>query len=143
MRVLYLFGLFIVLIHVGVLIGCVNGEDKVDINVEYLPSDCNSFAKKGDKLQVHYVLTLESNGNKIDSSVDRGSPFEFTLGRGQVIKGWEIGIEGMCPGEKRQLKIPPSLGYGSRSTGRIPPHSTLVFATELIKIVSSADNSEL
>lgn len=88
----------------------------------------------GDSLSVHYVGTLLS-GTKFDSSRDRGTPFTFTLGAGQVIRGWDQGMLGMKVGEKRKLTIPASLGYGSRGAGDIiPPNATLVFEVELISI---------
>jgi FKBP-type peptidyl-prolyl cis-trans isomerase len=99
------------------------------------PSTCDRKAANGDKLAIHYVGTLSSNGKKFDSSYDRDEPFKFTLGQGQVIKGWEQGIPGMCVGEKRRLLIPSALGYGSRGFGTvIPPNSALDFTVQLISI---------
>lgn len=88
---------------------------------------------KGQKVTVHYTGYL-LNGNKFDSSVDRGQPFQFELGKGQVIAGWDEGIALMAPGDKAKLIIPSNLGYGSRSMGSIPAFSTLVFEVELLKV---------
>lgn len=86
----------------------------------------------GATVQVHYT-GMFIDGNKFDSSIDRGNPIEFVLGKGQVIKGWDIGIEGMKKGEARQLLIPYPLAYGERGyPGAIPPKSTLIFDVELI-----------
>lgn len=91
-------------------------------------------AKAGKKVSVHYTGTLE-NGSKFDSSLDRGSPFVFTLGKGEVIKGWDEGIAGMKVGGKRRLEIPPEKGYGARGFPPvIPPNSKLIFEVELFDV---------
>jgi FKBP-type peptidyl-prolyl cis-trans isomerase len=90
-------------------------------------------AKVGDTVSVHYTGTLE-NGQKFDSSLDRDTPFTFTLGRGNVIDGWEEGLLGMQAGGKRKLTIPSNLAYGATGSGSIPPNATLLFEVELLSI---------
>jgi FKBP-type peptidyl-prolyl cis-trans isomerase len=87
----------------------------------------------GDTVSVHYVGTLQ-NGTEFDNSKKRGQSFEFTVGAGQVIRGWEEGLVGMKVGGTRILVIPPEMGYGDRGIGPIPPGATLVFSIELVEI---------
>lgn len=95
-------------------------------------------AVKGKRVTVHYTGWLDENGQKgkkFDSSVDRGKPFTFSLGAGEVIKGWDEGVAGMKIGGKRTLHIPPQMGYGSRGAGGvIPPNASLIFDVELLKV---------
>lgn len=106
-----------------------------NMQIDVLQEGTGAVIKDGDKATVHYVGTL-TNGQKFDSSVDRGTPFQFTVGANQVIKGWDLGVEGMKVGEARKLTIPPELGYGSAGTpgGPIPPNATLIFQVQLLKI---------
>jgi FKBP-type peptidyl-prolyl cis-trans isomerase len=95
-------------------------------------------AMAGSKVSVHYTGWLSNNGakgTKFDSSVDRGKPFDFTLGAHQVIAGWDQGVAGMKVGGVRTLVIPPELGYGARGAGGvIPPNATLIFDVELLQV---------
>lgn len=108
--------------------------NKQGVEIEILKDGTGAIAKKGDTVSVHYVGVLE-NGTKFDSSVDRGTPFEFSLGAGQVIPGWDIGVEGMKVGEVRKLTIPSKLAYGSSGAGNaIPPNATLIFEVQLLEV---------
>ena len=110
-----------------------SGLKYVDIKV-----GTGAIAKKGMNVTVHYTGWLYINGQrstKFDSSVDSGRPFSFKLGGGRVIKGWDEGVAGMKIGGKRELIIPPSLGYGARGyAGVIPPNETLDFEVQLLKV---------
>ncbi|KAK8731707.1 hypothetical protein OTU49_007434, partial [Cherax quadricarinatus] len=98
------------------------------------PSTCRVQSTGGDKIQVHYVGRL-TDGKIFDQSATRGEPFEFRLGSGQVIKGWDLGLEGMCVSERRRLTIPPNLAYGKKGAGGvIPPDATLIFEVELVQL---------
>src|ERR1700678_2014089 len=91
-------------------------------------------AKEGNRVRVHYTGWL-TTGKKFDSSVDAGKPFDFTIGNGDVIKGWEEGVAGMRVGGKRQLRIPPELAYGAEgSPPTIPPNATLIFDIQLLGV---------
>jgi FKBP-type peptidyl-prolyl cis-trans isomerase len=102
--------------------------------IEELVVGSGTDARSGQKVSVHYTGWL-INGTKFDSSKDRGDPFIFPLGKGQVIKGWDEGVQGMKVGGKRKLTIPSALGYGARGAGGvIPPNATLVFEVELLAV---------
>lgn len=90
-------------------------------------------ARSGQSITVNYIGTL-INGKKFDSSYDRKEPYTFTLGAGEVIKGWDQGVVGMKAGGKRRLTIPPELGYGPSANGSIPANSTLIFEIELLTV---------
>ena len=104
------------------------------LQIEKLAEGTGASPKTGDKVTVHYTGWL-TNGTKFDSSVDRGQPFVFTIGRGQVIGGWDQGVATMKVGDKVRLTIPPELGYGARGAGGvIPPNATLIFEVELLGV---------
>lgn len=104
------------------------------LKIEELLEGDGAAVEAGQRVAVHYTGWL-IDGSKFDSSVDRGQPFEFSLGRGMVIRGWDEGVAGMKIGGKRKLTIPPQLGYGAQGAGGvIPPNATLVFEVELLGI---------
>ncbi|MBF0442281.1 MAG: FKBP-type peptidyl-prolyl cis-trans isomerase [Oligoflexales bacterium] len=108
--------------------------EKKGVDIVVLSPGKGAEAKNGKTVHVHYMGMLK-NGGVFDSSRKRGRPISFKLGTGKVIKGWEIGIEGMRVGECRKLTIPPQLGYGAAgSPGSIPPGATLIFEVELVKV---------
>jgi FKBP-type peptidyl-prolyl cis-trans isomerase len=110
------------------------GAMSTELDIQDIKQGTGAEATAGQKVTVHYVGTL-TNGQKFDSSRDRGKGFDFTLGRGQVIKGWDQGVAGMKVGGVRKLTIPPHLAYGERGFPPvIPPNSTLVFEVELLNV---------
>lgn len=132
--------LMIVLITISIIIsGCFIMKGRVikmdnGLQYEILKKGDGQACKKGDLVRVHYTGWL-LDGKKFDSSVDRNQPFDFKLGAGMVIKGWDQGVDGMLIGEKRMLTIPSDLAYGERGAGGvIPPKATLKFEVELIAI---------
>ena len=106
-----------------------------DLKIDEIIVGTGASPTKGKTVTVHYTGWL-TNGKKFDSSVDRGKPFEFRIGVGQVIQGWDQGVMSMKIGGKRRLTIPPQLAYGSRNVGDglIPPNSTLIFEVELLGV---------
>jgi FKBP-type peptidyl-prolyl cis-trans isomerase len=104
-----------------------------ELQIEDLHLGTGDQAVAGKPVRVHYVGTL-LDGAKFDSSRDRGQPFQFPLGGGKVIQGWDQGVAGMKVGGLRKLTIPPHLGYGARGIGPIPPNATLVFEVELLSV---------
>ena len=98
--------------------------------------DKTNYPKSGDMLTMHYTGTLQDGGKQFDSSVSRGKPFQFVIGIGQVIKGWDVGVMEMSLGEKSLLKITSDYGYGERGApgGVIPPNANLNFEVELLAI---------
>lgn len=109
--------------------------DADQFEIKVLKEGTGAQIKSGQTAEVHYLGTLKSNGTKFDSSYDRKETFSFNLGAGEVIQGWDKGVEGMKVGEKRKLTIPASLGYGASGAGGvIPPNATLVFEVELVSI---------
>jgi len=119
----------------------VSSREKTTSGLEYeiINPGTGESPKSGDNVSVHYTGWLMNKdgqqGAKFDSSVDRGEPFEFPIGQGYVIKGWDEGVMLMKVGEKRRLIIPSNLGYGTRGAGAvIPPNATLIFDVELLKV---------
>ena len=105
-----------------------------DLLIEELTVGNGTEATKGKMVSVHYTGWL-TDGKKFDSSLDRNDPFQFQLGAGYVIQGWDQGVQGMKIGGKRKLTIPSHLGYGARGAGgAIPPNATLVFEVELLGV---------
>lgn len=96
------------------------------LNIEVTtPATCERKTQAGDQVKVHYRGTLEADGKQFDASYDRGQPLAFTVGNGQVIKGWDQGLLDMCVGEKRKLTIQPEWAYGERGVGPIPANAVL------------------
>jgi len=108
--------------------------EEMSVQVTFRPEECSFKSKSGDTLSMHYTGFLP-DGKVFDSSLSRGTPFDFQLGTGQVIPGWDRGLQGMCVGEKRKLTIPPHFAYGEQGYPPvIPPSATLIFDVELLEI---------
>lgn len=113
-----------------------SSEERIVLPEELSPGDNATFPTRGDTLVMHYVGKLASNGSVFDSSRDRGQPFQFTIGVGQVIKGWDEGVMRMSKGQKAVLNIPSAKGYGRAGAGGvIPPDADLIFEVELLDIL--------
>jgi peptidylprolyl isomerase len=109
------------------------GEPPADLEITDIWEGDGAVAKAGDTVRVHYVGVAYSTGEEFDASWNRGDPLEFRLGLGQVIAGWDQGVQGMRVGGRRQLVIPPDLAYGNRGAGRtIAPGETLIFVCDLV-----------
>jgi len=109
------------------------GEPPTELEITDIWQGDGAVAKAGDTVQVHYVGVAYSTGEEFDASWSRGAPLEFRLGVGQVIAGWDQGVQGMRVGGRRQLIIPPGLAYGDRGAGRsIAPGETLIFVCDLV-----------
>jgi peptidylprolyl isomerase len=109
------------------------GEPPAELEITDIWEGDGTLAKAGDTVQVHYVGVAYSTGEEFDASWSRGTPLEFRLGVGQVIAGWDQGVQGMRVGGRRQLIIPPALAYGDRGAGRsIAPGETLIFVCDLV-----------
>ncbi|MEU8457973.1 FKBP-type peptidyl-prolyl cis-trans isomerase [Streptomyces griseoaurantiacus] len=111
------------------------GEPPADLEIKDLWEGDSREAKAGDVVQVHYVGVAFSSGEEFDASYNRGNPLEFKLGVGQVIQGWDRGVQGMKVGGRRQLIIPAHLAYGDQGAGRaIGPGETLIFVCDLVAV---------
>ncbi|MFF9375527.1 FKBP-type peptidyl-prolyl cis-trans isomerase [Streptomyces griseoluteus] len=115
------------------------GDAPAELTVRDLVVGDGAEVKSGMVVRVHYVGVTFASGKEFDASWDRGEPFKFALGGGRVIKGWDRGIKGMRVGGRREIIVPPRLGYGGQSpTPLIPPGSTLVFVVDLLDVYSPA-----
>ncbi|XP_055071006.1 peptidyl-prolyl cis-trans isomerase FKBP7 [Misgurnus anguillicaudatus] len=111
-------------------------NDEIKIEVTFVPENCTQKAKRGDMLNAHYDGYLAKDGSKFycSRSTKTGHPHWFVLGVGAVIKGLDLGLKEMCPGEKRKITIPPSLAYGAQGKAPVPPNATVIFEVELLYI---------
>jgi peptidylprolyl isomerase len=112
-----------------------HGDIPFDLVIDDLVTGDGAEATSGSKVAVHYVGVAFSTGEEFDASWNRGRPFEFKLGKGQVIPGWDAGVQGMKVGGRRRLTIPSAMAYGARGAGDvIPPHEPLVFVVDLLSV---------
>jgi peptidylprolyl isomerase len=111
------------------------GDIPFELGIEEITVGDGAEATKGRKVAVHYVGVAFSSGEEFDASWNRGRPFAFKLGQGQVIPGWDLGVEGMRVGGRRKLTIPSAMAYGARGAGSaIKPHEPLVFVVDLLSV---------
>ena len=111
------------------------GEPPTDLEITDITVGDGAEAKAGNQVRVHYVGVAHSTGEEFDASYNRGAPLDFPLGAGRVIQGWDRGVQGMKVGGRRQLVIPPHLGYGDRGAGGvIKPGETLIFVVDLVDV---------
>jgi peptidylprolyl isomerase len=116
-------------------VGPIEGAPPAELLIEDITVGDGEEAKPGHQVSVHYVGVAHSSGKEFDASYNRGSEFEFALGGGQVIAGWDQGVVGMRVGGRRKLTIPPALGYGARGAGgAIKPNETLIFVVDLLGV---------
>jgi peptidylprolyl isomerase len=116
-------------------VGPIQGDPPAELTIEDITVGEGPEATPGHVVNVHYVGVAHSTGREFDASYNRGEPFAFPLGGGQVIAGWDQGVAGMKVGGRRKLTIPPELGYGSRgAAGAIKPNETLIFVVDLIGV---------
>ncbi|MEU0091359.1 FKBP-type peptidyl-prolyl cis-trans isomerase [Kribbella sp. NPDC006257] len=112
-----------------------DGPPPADLEITDITEGDGDEAKAGSRVNVHYVGVAHSTGEEFDASYNRGAPLAFQLGVGQVIQGWDTGVQGMKVGGRRKLVIPPHLGYGDRGAGAaIKPGETLIFVVDLISV---------
>jgi len=139
-RTLFFFTLFILIVSGAAIAEGPGVASANGLRIVEQKAGTGAEAVKGKSVSVHYTGWLDNNGEKgkkFDSSVDRGQPFTFHLGAGEVISGWDQGVAGMKVGGKRTLIIPPELGYGTRGAGGvIPPNAKLIFDVELLNVGS-------
>ncbi|MEV6633132.1 FKBP-type peptidyl-prolyl cis-trans isomerase [Actinoplanes sp. NPDC051470] len=116
-------------------VGPITGEPPAELLIEDITPGDGDEAKPGQYVSVHYVGVAHSSGKEFDASYNRGEPFEFELGGGRVIAGWDKGVAGMRVGGRRRLTVPPHLGYGAQGApGAIKPNETLIFVVDLLGV---------